>query len=107
MKRVYCLLAAVLLSACATHAAKPAAAAPAAAPPAGTALYPSTYQVPASPPTLIRNATVLTGTGARLEHADVLIVAGKISAVGTQLSAPAGALVVDGTARCEAWALVT
>jgi imidazolonepropionase-like amidohydrolase len=42
---------------------------------------------------------VLTGTGARLEHADVLIVAGKISAVGTQLSAPAGALVVDGTAR--------
>ncbi|MGB9330034.1 MAG: amidohydrolase [Steroidobacteraceae bacterium] len=99
MKRVYCSLAAVLLSACATHDAKPAAAAPAAAPPAGTALYPSTYQVPASPPTLIRNATVLTGTGARLEHADVLIVAGKISAVGTQLSAPAGALVVDGTAR--------
>ena len=99
MKRVYCFLAAVLLSACATHAAKPAAAAPAAAPSSGTAPYPSTYQVPASPPTLIRNATVLTGTGARLEHADVLIVAGKISAVGTQLSAPAGALVVDGTAR--------
>ena len=35
--------------------------------------YPSTYQSPASTPVLIRNATVLDGTGRRLDGADVLI----------------------------------
>ena len=63
-------------------------------------LYPSTYQVPASPPTLIRNATVLTGTGARLDDADVLIVEGKISAVGVEPRRhPPGAVMIDGTDR--------
>ena len=33
---------------------------------------------PATPPTLIRNATVLTGTGARIDGGDVLIVDGRI-----------------------------
>jgi imidazolonepropionase-like amidohydrolase len=42
---------------------------------------------------------VLTGTGARLEHADVLLVEGKISAVGAGLSAPADATIVDGPNR--------
>src|SRR5258708_5932546 len=31
--------------------------------------YPSTYKPPQSPPTLIRGATVLTGTGTKLENA--------------------------------------
>jgi len=44
--------------------------------------YPSTYSVPSSPPTLIHHATVLTGTGTRLDNADVLIVNGKIQSVG-------------------------
>jgi imidazolonepropionase-like amidohydrolase len=42
---------------------------------------------------------VLTGTGTRLENADVLIVNGKIEAVGPNLSAPAGARVVDASGR--------
>ena len=61
--------------------------------------YPSTYQPPPGSPLLIRNATLLTGTGTRLEHADLLLADGKISAVGTALTAPANASVVDGTGR--------
>jgi hypothetical protein len=57
--------------------------------------YPSTYKVPQSPPTLIRGGIVLTGTGERLDDADVLIVDGRISGVGKNLQAPAGARVID------------
>ncbi len=97
MTKLSCFLLSALLCGCAAQPGKPAADS-ASAPPA-TALYPSTYQVPASAPTLIRNATVLNGAGARLEHADVLMSEGKIVQVGTQLAAPAGALVIDGTDR--------
>jgi imidazolonepropionase-like amidohydrolase len=104
VNRFCCFFAALVLCGCAAQAAKPAKssteAKPAGAPLAPAAsFYPSTYQVPASAPTLIRDATVLTGTGMRLEHADVLLVDGKISAVGSGLSAPANATVVDGTHR--------
>jgi imidazolonepropionase-like amidohydrolase len=61
--------------------------------------FASTYTIPASPPTLIRGATVLTGTGTRIDNGDVLIVDGKIAGVGTQLSAPAGATVIDAKGR--------
>ncbi|HSD75394.1 MAG TPA: amidohydrolase family protein [Steroidobacteraceae bacterium] len=61
--------------------------------------YPSTYKPQSSPPTLIRGATVLTGTGQRLDNADVLIVEGRIQAVGPGLTAPAGARVVDAKGR--------
>jgi uncharacterized SAM-binding protein YcdF (DUF218 family) len=47
--------------------------------------YPSTYAPIASAPVLIRNATVLTGTGARLEQADLLLRDGRIAAVGSAL----------------------
>jgi imidazolonepropionase-like amidohydrolase len=61
--------------------------------------YPSTYRVVAAPPVLISNATVLTGTGTRLDGADVLLQDGKVSAVGTGLQAPANAIRVDGTGK--------
>jgi imidazolonepropionase-like amidohydrolase len=90
---------AAALCGCAVQAGKPTPA-PATNPaPPAAPLYPSTYTVPASAPTLIRNATVLTGTGTRLEHADVLMADGKISAVGGGLTAPANTVVVDGTNR--------
>ena len=57
--------------------------------------YPSTYAAIASAPVLIRNATVLTGTGVRLERTDVLLRDGRIAAVGTALDAPADARQVD------------
>lgn len=64
---------------------------------AAEAPYPSTYQALPSQPTLIQNATVLTGTGEKLEQTDVLMADGKISAVGNDLSAPSGALIIDGS----------
>ncbi|MET0580544.1 MAG: amidohydrolase [Pseudoxanthomonas sp.] len=61
--------------------------------------YPSTYRSVASGPVLIQHATVLTGTGERLDDADVLLADGKVVAVGRALAAPADATLVDGTGR--------
>ena len=61
--------------------------------------FPSTYRAPASPTVVITGATVLTGTGARLDDADVLIVDGRIAAVGRSLPVPAGAGVIDAKGR--------
>ena len=81
----------------------------ASAPPARTATgvpysftadpYPSTYQRIAAPPVLVSGATVLTGDGARLDNADVLMRDGRIAAVGSALDAPADALRVDGRGK--------
>lgn len=57
--------------------------------------YPSTYRPLASGPVLLQGATVLTGTGQRLDRADVLLRDGKIVAVGSGLEAPADAARVD------------
>jgi len=61
--------------------------------------YPSTYQRIPSASVLIRNATVLTGTGERLEGSDVVMDQGRIVAVGQGLQAPQGAQVIDGTGK--------
>src|SRR5690606_10723912 len=96
-------LAATLLTACATP---PAAldTVPAGERTEGTAsalvedAYPSTYVAPAAPPVLITGATVLTGTGERLDGADVLLRDGRIEAVGRGLDT-ADAVRVDGTGK--------
>lgn len=88
---------AALLAGCASAPQKPAAPA---TPYDYTANpYPSTYQRVASPPVLLQHATVLTGTGARLEDADVLLRDGLVVAVGNGLDAPADAVRVDATGR--------
>jgi imidazolonepropionase-like amidohydrolase len=56
--------------------------------------YASTYAPRSAAPTLIAGATVLTGTGGRLENASVYVVAGRIAAVGSALEAP-DAEVID------------
>ncbi len=61
--------------------------------------FASTYVPGSSAPTLIRNATVLTGTGERLDNADVLIVDGKIQSVGKGLTLPSGATQIDASGR--------
>jgi imidazolonepropionase-like amidohydrolase len=95
------LVSTAILTACAATPAKQAesgsAVQPAAAAPTDASAYPSTYTPPASQPTVIRHATVLTGTGTRLDNADVLIVEGKIQAVGSNLQAPPQSRTVDGT----------
>lgn len=49
--------------------------------------YASQYRPLPSQPTLLTGATVLTGTGERLEDTDILIRNGKIAAVGSNLAA--------------------
>src|SRR5688500_7232342 len=97
----YLLCCAVLIGACATPAQneqeKTTEVAPIASAPINP--YPSTYRAGAASATLIRGATVLTGTGARLDGADVLIANGRIEAVGPNLNAPAGARVIDANGR--------
>ena len=97
VNRICCFVVTAVLCGCAAQAARSTRAAPASA--GSAALYASTYQAPPAAPTLIKNATVLTGTGLRLEHADVLLMDGKVSAVGTALTAPANSVLVDGSGR--------
>src|SRR5690348_13586593 len=98
---------------CASGAARPAQApAPAAsalAAPARTATsdsssvdrpqYPSTYQRHPNPPVLIKNATIMTATGQEIANGAILFKDGRIVAVGTNVPAPADAVVVDGTGK--------
>jgi imidazolonepropionase-like amidohydrolase len=60
--------------------------------------YPSTYQPMTQLKVVIKGATVLTGTGERLENADVLIDQGKIVAVGAGIDV-GDARVIDGTGK--------
>ena len=101
MRRIVFLVASAILTACAATPGKPGDSGKTVQPAATGAadFYPSTYHAPSSPPTLIRHATVLTGTGTRLDDADVLIVGGKIQAVGSNLQAPPQSKIVDGTGR--------
>jgi imidazolonepropionase-like amidohydrolase len=49
---------------------------------------------------LVRNATIWTqGPQGRLEHADLFVTEGRVTRVGRNLQAPAGATIIDGTGR--------
>ena len=88
---------ALLIAGCATQPSAPDAASVVAA--AAANPYPSTYQPQAAPPTLFRGATVLTGTGQRLDDSDVLLVDGRIESIGRSLPAPADARVIEAKGR--------
>ena len=61
--------------------------------------FPSTYTPPAAPATLIRNATILTAAGPLIKGGAILLEGGRIAAVGTDIPAPAGAVVIDAAGR--------
>jgi imidazolonepropionase-like amidohydrolase len=98
-------IAGIAAMACASAPSHPANAGSSKPPAPGTPvetpanLYPSTYKPIPSPPTLIRNATVLTAAGDRIEAGSVLFRDGRIAAVGKTVEAPAGAVIVDGTGK--------
>ena len=98
----------VLLAGCAsagartTTAAAPAQAAPAAAATQDAGIgpqYPSTYQRHPNSPVLIRNATILTAAGQEIQGGSILFRDGRIVAVGTNVTAPTDATIVDGTGK--------
>ena len=59
----------------------------------------SSYEPIASGPVLIRGGTVMTAAGEEIEGGDVLLVDGRIEAVGLGLDAPAGATIIDASGR--------
>lgn len=61
--------------------------------------FPSRYKPTPSGLIALTGATLLTGTGAKIENGTVIIRDGKIEAVGAALPVPAGATVVDATGR--------
>lgn len=61
--------------------------------------FPSTYTPYPSETVLLQDATVLDGIGGRIENGDVLLVDGKISAIGENVDAPEGAQVIDATGK--------
>jgi imidazolonepropionase-like amidohydrolase len=100
MKSFLAAVAAVACTACAAQSRAPAEPPVNEAPAARVrAPFSSTYTAPAGPPTLIRNATILTGTGTRIDGGDVLIEGGRIRAVGQSLAAPEGTQVIDAGGR--------
>src|SRR6059058_4472153 len=56
--------------------------------------FPSTYKPFPRRTTLIRNATIMTAAGPSIQNGSVLLRDGKITAVGTSVTAPADALII-------------
>lgn len=61
--------------------------------------FPSTYQPFPSQTTVIQNATILTGTGQRIDGGSLVMRDGMIAQVGTNVSVPSGATVIDATGK--------
>ncbi len=61
--------------------------------------FPSTYHAIPSKPTVIRNVTILTAAGPAIHNGAVLLRDGRIAAVGTNVDAPADAMVIDGSGK--------
>ncbi len=104
----YMGLAVLFLTGCATARAQgptPASSGPepSAQPSDNTPLFPdpfpSTYSPFPSRTTLIRNATIFTGTGQRIDGGSVLLRDGKVAEIGRNVSAPADAVVIDAAGK--------
>jgi imidazolonepropionase-like amidohydrolase len=61
--------------------------------------FPTTYRPVPSGPVAIRNATILTAAGPRIQNGTILIRDGKIVAVGANVTVPSEARVIDGTGK--------
>ena len=103
MGRAGAFAALIGLAACAPQANDPAPGAPeTAGKPSRWAAdpFPSTYEPYTSGATAIRGATILTGAGTKIENGVVVLVAGKIAAVGgADVAVPEGATVIDGKGK--------
>jgi imidazolonepropionase-like amidohydrolase len=103
MRRAPYALVLAAAAACAQGQARPATRPAAQSQPApvprAPVPFPSTYRPFPSTPTLIRGGTVLTAAGQVIPNGQVLMVDGKIAAVGATVDAPAGVTVVDATGK--------
>jgi imidazolonepropionase-like amidohydrolase len=97
-------LVALLLAGCAdtkpkSASASPSPSGPRVALPWSTDPYPSTYHAYPGVPTLVTNVTILDGEGGRIDRGSVLIADGKVVQVGQSITAPAGAVTIDGNGK--------
>jgi len=102
MKRALSALLLAATAACAQGRAAPAnqpANQPSPAPRPSADPYPSTYRPFPSTPTLIRGGTVMTAAGEVIPNGQVLLVDGRIAAVGATVTAPANVTVIDATGK--------
>ena len=96
----------MLASGCVTAPAAPAPRAN--APPSDTAAtaaalpavaFPSTYRPKPTADTAIVGASILTGTGTRIDNGTILMAGGEIVAVGTEVAVPTGARIIGGKGK--------
>jgi imidazolonepropionase-like amidohydrolase len=101
MRSVLVAVSALALASCATTGEKPrSASAPKEKPVAYSRdPYPSTYRAFPGVPTVITNVTIYDGEGGRINNGQVLFADGKIVAVGQTVSAPAGAVTLEGAGK--------
>ena len=103
------LVVLVAVAACAGARATQSPAPQSSAAPAATAAgdsfsaeraqYPSTYKRHPYAAVLIKNATIMTAAGQEILNGSILFKDGRIVAVGASVTAPADAVVVDGTGK--------
>jgi imidazolonepropionase-like amidohydrolase len=93
--------AASLFGLAAAGRTSPVAAPPAAAPPVmpDENPYPSTYKPYPGVPTVVRNVIIFDGEGGRIDNGSILFADGKVVQIGTEVAAPPGARVIDGTGK--------
>jgi imidazolonepropionase-like amidohydrolase len=101
MKRLFVLCALALLAGCGARSASPAGPAQSATAAADRIRnpFPSTYVPRPSVPTLIRGGTVMTAAGDVFTDGEVLLIDGRIAAVGSDLQTPTGVRVFDARGR--------
>ena len=61
--------------------------------------FPSTYTPFPSRPTVIQNVNIYTAAGPLVRNGAILLLDGKVAAVGVTVNAPANAVVIDGHGR--------
>jgi imidazolonepropionase-like amidohydrolase len=101
MRSVLVAVSALALASCAATGEKPrSASAPKERPVAYSRdPYPSTYRAFPGLPTVITNVTIYDGEGGRINNGQVLFADGKVVAVGQTVSAPQGAVTIDGAGK--------
>jgi len=65
----------------------------------GRQAYQSSYHPMASVPTIITNVHIYDGRGGEIENGSILMSGGDVVAVGENLTAPEGAVVIDGQGK--------
>lgn len=65
----------------------------------GADAFPSTYEPFASRPTVIRNVNIYTAAGPLIRNGAILLVDGKVAAVGPTVTAPENAVAIDGQGK--------